>query len=108
MDQHTQEERKQLEDQLSELKSQSKVQQLQIMEYEREKEDPREYADKGVQLQIENLMDFKEVDDITNFHNNLNMFIADGKGQSIEWVNAIITDICCSKMMADYWDFRSK
>ena len=74
------EERKNLEQQLSDLRSQNKVLQLEVLEYEREKEDPREYADKGVQLQIENLMDFKEVDDIANFHNNLNMFIADGKG----------------------------
>lgn len=108
MQENTNEERKQLEDQISELRSQNKVYQLEILEYEKEKEDPKEYVDKGVQLQIENLMDFKEVDDITNYHTNLNMFIADGKGQNVEWVQAVITDICCSKMMADYWDFREK
>lgn len=102
------EEKTNLEEQLSEMRAQSKVQQLQIMEFEREKEDPREYADKGVQLQIENLMEFKEADDLANFHSNLNMFIADGKAQSVDWVEVLITDICSSKLIADYRDYKSK
>lgn len=51
-------------------------------------------------------MDYKEPDDLEHFKSNLNTFIACGKLQSIEWVNAVITDIFSSKLIADYRDFK--
>ena len=77
------------------------------MEFEKEKEDPKVYKDVGVQQELESLMGFTKGDDITNFYENLNMFIAEGKSQPLEWVNVVITDICSSKLIADYRDFKS-
>ena len=102
------EERKQLETQLGEIKVQNKVLNVQLANYAEKATEKRVFVDKGVQLQIENLIEAKDTDDINIFHKNLRMFVAEGKIQSSEWALALITDISSCKLIADYRDYKSK
>ena len=97
---------KEYEELVGNLKSDAKVLNLEIAQLKAKIKNPPEYAHKSVQLQVENLLDFKEPDDLDHLNSNLNTFIACGKLQTTEWVNAVITDLISSKLVADYKDYK--
>lgn len=74
-----QSELKEFEELVGNLKGEAKVLNLEIAQLKSKIKNPPEYAHKSVQLQVENLLDFKEPDDLEHLKSNLNTFIACGK-----------------------------
>ena len=95
-----------LQEQLDHYKAQCRHQQARITQLEKEFCDEKEYLDKGVQLQLEDLDDFKVNDEIENYENNLNMFILEGAALDEDWATVIITDIISKKAIRDYNDYK--
>ena len=62
--------------------------------------------DIGIQLNLEDLTDFSDIDDIRNYNENLNSFMIEGKSQSVKWATVMITDILNKKLISDYLDCK--
>lgn len=93
-------------DMINDLRAQNKDYRKEIKKYSRLEKEEVTRCDVGVQLRLEDLSNFAEFDDITNYFTNLNSFIIEGKKQNTEWAMVIITDILNSKLIADYHDFK--
>lgn len=94
-----------LSDQVYDLRQKIKEQRLELGRFEKLKMKDKEMVEKGIQLQLEDLNEFDVLDEINDYKNKINTFIVEGKSQPEEWVNVIITDICGSKIMDDYFNY---
>lgn len=95
-----------LEDIIKELRAQNKQFKFENKRLELLENDTIKTKTVGIQLKLEDLTDFNDVDDIRSYFENLNSFIMEGQKQPQDWVNLVISDILNRKLIADYSDYK--